>query len=100
MTMKPVTLAVIGIGAMGMRHAERVHRHPACRCRPLADSRVEIAPADPLHEQLCHFCRVISGEEAALIDAHEGARSLALALAVKTSAERNIPVKPAALFDA
>jgi len=51
-------------------------------------------PADPLSEQLAHFCRVIRGEEAPLVSGDEGLRTLAVAQAVLASAQRNLPVQP------
>jgi len=60
--------------------------------------RVDVVAADPLVAQLRHFCRVVRGEEEALVGAEEGARSLALALAVQQSAERGTPVFPASLW--
>ena len=59
---------------------------------PMARSTVEVAAADPLPLQLAHFCRVIRGEETPLVDAVDGTRSLALALAVLESARTGLPV--------
>jgi len=59
---------------------------------PLEKSRCEITKSDPLVAQLQHFCRVVRGEELPLIDAREGRRSLAVALAVLESIERQQPV--------
>lgn len=53
---------------------------------PLERVRVAVEPWDPLQAQLDHFCRVVAGEEEPLLDAADGARSLAVALAVQESA--------------
>ena len=60
---------------------------------PLARETVAVPPADPLCVQLAHFCRVIRGEAAPLVDAAEGTRSLALALAIHEAAARGTPVR-------
>ena len=44
--------------------------------------------AQPLITQLEHFCRVVGGEEKPLVDDRDGARSLAVALAVLESTRR------------
>jgi predicted dehydrogenase len=59
---------------------------------PLERFRCKVTKSDPLVAQLKHFCRVVRGEEAPLVDAEEGRRSLAVALAVLESAERQGPV--------
>ncbi len=48
-------------------------------------TRCEVEHADPLVRQLKHFCRVARHEEKPLVDARDGARSLAVALAVLES---------------
>jgi predicted dehydrogenase len=60
--------------------------------------RIEVEPGDPLHAQLEHFCRVVQGREDPIVDAKDGARSLALALAVQESARKGMPVDPSTLF--
>lgn len=55
---------------------------------PMEVSRQEVVRADPLVSQLEHFCRVVRGEESPLVDARDGTRSLAVALAVLESARR------------
>ena len=57
---------------------------------------VEVTPADPLRLQLDHFCRVVRGEDEPLVDALDGARTLALAAAVRESADTGQPADPAA----
>ncbi len=66
--------------------------------RPLERVQVEVAANDPLQAQLEHFCRVVEGEEEPILDAEDGARSLAVALAVHESARRGMPVRPADLL--
>jgi len=64
---------------------------------PMERVAVEVESRDPLEAQLQHFCRVIAGEEEPLIDAGDGARSLAVALAVHQSAASGVPVDPSTL---
>lgn len=59
---------------------------------PLSRTRREVAPADPLALQLLHFCRVVRGREPPLVDGADGARTLAVALAVQESIDRQVPV--------
>ena len=59
---------------------------------PLSRTRREVAPADPLVLQLQHFCRVVRGREPPLVDGADGARTLAVALAVQESIDRQAPV--------
>lgn len=59
---------------------------------PLRRSRQEVTPADPLVLQLKHFCRVVRGRESPLVDGGDGARTLAVALAVQESIDRKAPV--------
>jgi len=60
---------------------------------PMAMSRRHVTHADPLKSQLEHFCRVVRNEEKPIIDAREGTRSLAVALAVLESIQRQVPVQ-------
>jgi predicted dehydrogenase len=60
---------------------------------PLERSRREVNGTQPLRSQLEHFCRVVRGEERPLVDGRDGARSLAVALAVLESARRHAPVE-------
>ena len=60
---------------------------------PLEHSRRAVAKADPLVRQLEHFCRVVRREELPLVDGREGTRSLAAALAVLESIDRNAPIE-------
>jgi len=59
---------------------------------PLVMTRRDVAPVDPLTSQLEHFCRVITGIETPLVDAREGTRSLAVALALLESGQRQAPI--------
>ena len=59
---------------------------------PLSESQRSVDNADPLVRQLEHFCRVVRREEAPLVDGRDGTRSLAAALAVLESIDRNAPV--------
>jgi len=67
-------------------------------CQPMERSRLDVPPADPLKRQLGHFCRVVRGEDEPLVGAEDASRSLALALAVRESAERGTPINPSTLF--
>jgi predicted dehydrogenase len=51
--------------------------------------------ADPYPRQLHHFARVIRGEEAPVIDAAEGTRTLAATLAIAQSAKNGGVVRVA-----
>ena len=64
---------------------------------PMERVRIEVPRADPLILQLEHFCRVVRGDEEPVIDARDGAASLAVALAVRESALRGAAVTPASL---
>ena len=55
---------------------------------------VAVRRADSLTVQLAHFCDVIRGTRPPLVDARDGARSLAAALAVLESIASNKPVQP------
>ncbi len=59
---------------------------------PLTRRTLPVRHADPYPRQLHHFARVIRGEEAPLIDAAEGARTLAATLAIAESARTGRPV--------
>ena len=52
----------------------------------------------PYPRQLHHFARVIRGEEKPVIDAAEGARTLAATLAIAKSAKTGKPVRVADLL--
>ena len=54
---------------------------------PLLRKRIPIAPADPWYEEVCHFARVIRGEEKPLVTADDATRTLAALLAVTRSAQ-------------
>ena len=60
---------------------------------PMTMSRHEVMPTDPLERQLEHFCKVIRDQEEPIIDAREGAQSLAVALAVLESIQQQTPVE-------
>ena len=59
---------------------------------PLEKLRRKVTPADPLASQLEHFCRVVRDEEKPIVDGRDGTRSLAVALAVLESIQRQVPV--------
>lgn len=52
---------------------------------PLVTQRLPVERADPLVRQLEHFCRVVRGAEAPIVDGLDGTRSLAVALAALES---------------
>jgi predicted dehydrogenase len=64
---------------------------------PLTRRTLPVRHADPYPRQLHHFARVIRGEERPVIDAAEGARTLAATLAIAESAKTGRPVKVATL---
>lgn len=64
---------------------------------PLTRRTLPVRHADPYPRQLHHFARVIRGEEKPVIDAAEGARTLAATLAIAESAKTGRPVEVAAL---
>jgi predicted dehydrogenase len=72
-------------------------RYPADRLRgwqhPLQKTVRAVAPADSLTNQLDHFCDVVEGTQPPVVDASDGARSLAAALAVLESSATNMPVR-------
>ena len=59
---------------------------------PLTHQRLNRTPADPLTLQLKHFCQVVHQRESPLVDAEDGSRSLAVALAVLDSAAQGRPI--------
>jgi len=54
---------------------------------------VSVAPADPLRAQLEHFRAVVLGAQAPLVDAADAARTLAVALAARVSAQQGAAVQ-------
>lgn len=64
---------------------------------PLEKSKRVVCEADPIAIQLRHFCHVIRNEREPLVDARDGARSLAVALAVIESIQTRSPVDVAAV---
>ncbi|MGB9366944.1 MAG: Gfo/Idh/MocA family oxidoreductase [Xanthobacteraceae bacterium] len=64
---------------------------------PLTRRTLPVRHADPYPRQLHHFARVIRGEEKPVIDAAEGARTLAATLAIAESARSGRPVEVSAL---
>ena len=72
------------------RHADKAHRGWQ---HPLDRSRRVVVQEDPLASQLEHFCRVVRGEETPLVDGRDASRSLAIALAVLESTERQTPIE-------
>jgi predicted dehydrogenase len=64
---------------------------------PLTRRTLPVRHTDPYPRQLHHFARVIRGEEKPVIDAAEGARTLAATLALAESAKTGRPVEVAAL---
>lgn len=61
---------------------------------PMEKSVVAVRRADSLTVQLAHFCDVVRGTLPPLVDARDGARSLAAALTVLESIATNRPVQP------
>ena len=64
---------------------------------PLTRRTLPVRHADPYPRQLHHFARVIRGEEKPVIDAAEGARTLAATLAIAESAKTGRPVEVSGL---
>ena len=54
---------------------------------PISTETLTFEPADPLEEQMRHFCRVIQGEQAPLVSAEEGYRSLRVIEAIQQASE-------------
>lgn len=73
-------------------------RHPGGRESgwrgALERSTLGVSAASPLERQLQHFGRVVRGDEAPLVTARDGLRSLALALAIEASGRLGHPVRP------
>ena len=61
---------------------------------PMEKTVVAVRRADSLTLQLAHFCEVVRGTRPSLVDARDGALSLAAALAVLESTASNMPVRP------
>ena len=61
---------------------------------PIQNTVVAVRRADSLTVQLAHFCDVVRGTLPPLVDARDGARSLAAALAVLESIASNKPIRP------
>lgn len=68
--------------------------------KPLTSTPIKVADSDPYVEQLKHFRRVIQQDEAPLISAGDGARTLAATLALTQAASTQRPVELAAAFRA
>ena len=60
---------------------------------PLQKSLRKVARADPLRLQLKHFCQVVRQRQSPLVDSRDGTRSLAVALAVLESMDRQAPIR-------
>lgn len=60
--------------------------------QPLGQVRRDVTRSDPLVSQLEHFCRVIRREERPIVDARDGAQSLAVATAILESIDRRVPI--------
>ena len=67
---------------------------------PLTRRTLPVRHADPYPRQLHHFARVIRGEDKPVIDAAEGARTLAATLAIAESAKTGRPVRVTDLLEA
>ncbi|MBI9083292.1 MAG: Gfo/Idh/MocA family oxidoreductase [Desulfobacterales bacterium] len=65
---------------------------------PMERSQIAVGEADPLKVQLEHFCRVVRGEDEPVVNARDGAETLAVALAVQRSASKGIPIDPSELL--
>ena len=61
---------------------------------PMRKAVVDVKRGDSLTLQLDHFCDVVRGTRPPLVDARDGARSLAAALAVLESIASNKPIRP------
>ncbi len=61
---------------------------------PFERMRRVLRDEDPLARELEHFCRVVRGEEAPVLDAEGGFRTLAATLAVLDAAARGTTVRP------
>lgn len=61
---------------------------------PMEKSVMAVRRGDSLTLQLSHFCDVVRGTRPPLVDARDGTRSLAAALAVLESIASNKPIRP------
>lgn len=77
------------------RYAEGTHKDWRY---PLERVHIEVDANDPLLSQLEHFRRVVEGEAESVVDAEDGVKSLAVALAVHKSACKRTPVSPSSLL--
>ena len=59
---------------------------------PMEKLSKRVIQADPLQLQLEHFCRVVGDGERSIVDGRDGIRSLAVALAVRESSQRHVPI--------
>ncbi|OCK57891.1 Gfo/Idh/MocA family oxidoreductase [Bradyrhizobium sp. LMTR 3] len=66
---------------------------------PLSRTAVDVPAADPLVEQLRHFCAVIAGREAPLISAKDATGTLAVVEAVREAAVTGNRVSPARIME-
>jgi len=66
---------------------------------PLARIAVDVPTADPLVEQLRHFCAVIAGREAPLISAEDAMGTLAVVEAVREAALTGNRVSPGRIME-
>ena len=66
---------------------------------PLARTGVDVPFADPLVEQLRHFCAVIAGREAPLISAEDAMGTLAVVEAVREAAVTGNRVSPVRIME-
>jgi predicted dehydrogenase len=62
---------------------------------PLEQSCQNVERAEPLTRQIQHFARVVRGEETPVVDARDGAQSLAVALAILQSSQEHAPIRVA-----
>lgn len=59
---------------------------------PLERLCYQMDHSDPIKSQMEHFCRVVRGEEVSIVDGRDATQSLAVALAILESTERQAPV--------
>jgi predicted dehydrogenase len=59
---------------------------------PLTQYQIEVDRIDPLLAQLDHFLAVIRAEASPLVSAQDGLQTLVTTLAVRESAQRNVPI--------
>ncbi len=76
--------------------ALKLWRHEPNRnwLNPFSRTAIAVQPANPLVEQIWHFAAVIRGEEAPRITGEDGARTLAVPLAVRDAAASGKVVAP------